>query len=209
MPIGADLEWLLQLADIDDADPVIRWSEIFAVEQPIEIEIGTGKGRFLIDAAERRPGTNFVGVEWAMRYLRMAHSRNVRRGVDNVRFVRADAREFVEFFVPSASVQAYHIYFPDPWPKKRHHKRRLFNEGFLREIERTLVSGGQLWLATDFFDYYEVMIDILGLSEMMYEVEVDWQGARTNYEEKYLAVGKPIYRRVMQIDKGVEAQISR
>lgn len=201
MPIGADLELLLQLADIDDADPVIRWSEIFADEKPIEIEIGIGKGRFLIDAAERRSETNFVGVEWAMKYLRLAHNRSVRKGLENVRFVRADAREFVEFFVPSASVQAYHIYFPDPWPKKRHHKRRLFNESFLREIERTLVSGGQLWLATDFADYYEVMVDLLDLSETMYEIEVDWQGARTNYEKKYLAAGKPIYRRVMAINK--------
>ena len=202
MPIGADLELLLQLADIDDADPVIRWAEIFSVDRPIEIEIGIGKGRFLIDAAERRSETNFVGIEWAMKYLRLAHNRSVRKGLDNIRFVRADAREFVEFFVPSASVQAYHIYFPDPWPKKRHHKRRLFNEGFLREVERTLMPGGQLWLATDFADYYEVMLDVLDLSERMREVEVDWQGARTNYEEKYLAAGKPIYRRVMEIDKG-------
>ena len=202
MPIGADLELLLQLADIDDADPVIRWAEIFSVDRPIEIEIGIGKGRFLIDAAERRSETNFVGIEWAMKYLRLAHNRSVRKGLDNIRFVRADAREFVEFFVPSASVQAYHIYFPDPWPKKRHHKRRLFNEGFLREVERTLMPGGRLWLATDFADYYEVMLDVLDLSERMREVEVDWQGARTNYEEKYLAAGKPIYRRVMEIDKG-------
>jgi len=201
MSIGADLELLLQLADIDDVDPVIRWSEVFANEKPIEIEIGIGKGRFLVDAAERRPDTNFVGVEWAMRYLRMAHARSVRKGFDNMRFVRADAREFVEFFVPSDTVQAYHIYFPDPWPKKRHHKRRLFNEGFLREVERTLVSGGLLWLATDFADYYDVMVEVLELSEVLDEVDLDWQGARTNYEEKYLAEGKPIYRRVMELKK--------
>ncbi|MFT5088495.1 MAG: tRNA (guanine-N7-)-methyltransferase [Candidatus Latescibacterota bacterium] len=202
MSIGADLELLLQLADIDDVDPVIRWFEVFANEKPIEIEIGIGKGRFLVDAADRRPDANFVGVEWAMKYLRMAHARSVRSGLDNMRFVRADAREFVEFFVPSATVQAYHIYFPDPWPKKRHHKRRLFNDGFLREIERTLVSGGRLWLATDFADYYEAMLDVLGRSEILHEIEVDWEGARTNYEEKYLAAGKPIFRRVMEIDKG-------
>jgi tRNA (guanine-N7-)-methyltransferase len=104
--------------------------------------------------------------------------------------------------VPSATVQAYHIYFPDPWPKKRHHKRRLFNDGFLREIERTLASGGRLWLATDFADYYEAMLDVLDRSEILHEIEVDWEGARTNYEEKYLAAGKPIFRRVMEIDKG-------
>jgi tRNA G46 methylase TrmB len=88
MSIGADLELLLQLADIDDVDPVIRWFEVFANEKPIEIEIGIGKGRFLVDAADRRPDANFVGVEWAMKYLRMAHARSVRSGLDNMRFVR-------------------------------------------------------------------------------------------------------------------------
>ena len=157
MPTGADLELLLQLADVGDADPILRWAEVFGYEKPVEIEIGIGKGRFLIDAALRREDVNYVGVEWAMKYVRMAHARCVRRGLSNVRFVRVDAREFVEFFVPSRSVSAYHIYFPDPWPKKRHHKRRLFDIEFLSEVERTLVQGGRLWLATDFGEYFDKM----------------------------------------------------
>ena len=108
------------------------------------------------------------------------------------------SREFVEFFVPEKSVNAYHIYFPDPWPKKRHHKRRLFNREFLSEVERTLVPGGRLWLATDFGEYFDVMVEVLAQSHSMREVEAEWVGAKTNYEEKYLAVGKPIYRRVLE-----------
>lgn len=198
MPTGADLELLLQLADVGDADPMLRWIEIFGCDKPVEIEIGIGKGRFLIDAALRREDVHYVGVEWAMKYVRMAHDRCVRRGLSNVRFVRADAREFVEFFVPARSVSAYHIYFPDPWPKKRHHKRRLFDLAFLSEVERTLVQGGRLWLATDFGEYFDVMVDVLSQSHSMREVEAQWEGAKTNYEEKYLAEGKPIYRRILE-----------
>jgi tRNA (guanine-N7-)-methyltransferase len=198
MSIGADLEFLLQLADAGDADPMLRWVEVFSNEHPVEIEIGIGKGRFILDAARRREDVNYVGVEWAMKYLRMAHARCVRRELSNLRFVRADAREFVEFFVPERSVNAYHIYFPDPWPKKRHHKRRLFNREFLNEVERTLIPGGLLWLATDFAEYFEVMEDVLRESDRLQEIDRVWDGAKTNYEEKYLAVGKPIYRRVLQ-----------
>lgn len=199
MSIGADLEFLLQLADAGDADPMLRWMEVFSNEHPVEIEIGIGKGRFILDAARRREDVNYVGVEWAMKYLRMAHARCVRRELSNLRFVRADAREFVEFFVPERSVNAYHIYFPDPWPKKRHHKRRLFNREFLNEVERTLMPGGLLWLATDFAEYFEVMEDVLRESDRLRETDRVWDGAKTNYEEKYLAVGKPIYRRVLQL----------
>lgn len=198
MPIGADLELLLQLTDIDEVDPTLDWADVFSDEHPVEVEIGIGKGRFLIDSAQRRSGVNFVGVEWAMKYLRMAHARCVRRALKNVRFVRADAREFVEFFIPARSVQAYHIYFPDPWPKKRHHKRRLFNPEFLAEVERTLIPGGHLWLATDFSEYFDVMLEVLDGSRRLHPVEVEWDGAKTNYEEKYIAAGKPIYRRVLQ-----------
>lgn len=197
MPIGADLELLLQLTDIDEVDPTLDWTDIFANKNPVEVEIGIGKGRFLIDSAQRRLDVNFVGVEWAMKYLRMAHARCMRRSLENVRFVRADAREFVEFFIPTRSVQAYHIYFPDPWPKKRHHKRRLFNRDFLAEVERTLMPGGHLWLATDFVEYFDVMLEVLDESDHLRAVEAEWDGAKTNYEEKYIAAGKPIYRRVL------------
>ena len=202
MPIGADLELLLQLTDVDGEDPTLDWADVFADDSPVEVEIGIGKGRFLIDSAQRRSDVNFVGVEWAMKYLRLAHARCVRRSLKNVRFVRADAREFVEFFIPARSVQAYHIYFPDPWPKKRHHKRRLFNAEFLAEVERTLIPGGHLWLATDFSEYFDVMLEVLDGSRSMRVVEAEWDGAKTNYEEKYIAAGKPIYRRVLEFSPG-------
>lgn len=191
-------EEFLDLPDTADGDPTLVWSEVFGDEHPVQIELGIGKGRFILDAAARLPEVNFVGVEWAAKYLRIARHRARRRQLDNIRFVHTDAREFIELFVPTASVQAYHIYFPDPWPKKRHHKRRLFDKDFLREVERTLKTDGQLWLATDFADYFEVMLEVLHTSRVMDVIDVEWLGVKTNYEDKYLALNKPIYRRVLK-----------
>jgi tRNA (guanine-N7-)-methyltransferase len=181
-----------------DGDPTLSWCKVFANNHPVEIEIGIGKGRFLIDAVERQPEVNFIGVEWAAKYLRLAHDRMVKKGFENIRFIRADAREFVEFFVPTASVQAYHIYFPDPWPKKKHHKRRLIDEEFLEEVERTLEPRGKLRIATDHTQYYEAVLEVLEKSRWLREIEGHWDGRRTNYEEKFIDQGKPIHRKVME-----------
>jgi len=191
-------ELLLALEDRDGNDPVLRCAEVFGNDYPVEVELGIGKGRFLIDSAQRRPQVNFFGVEWARKYLRVALERCDKRGLENVRFIRADAREFVEFFLPANSVQAFHLYFPDPWPKKRHHKRRLFDDAFLREVTRTLRVGGVLRLATDHDDYFETMVEVLDRAPGLAEVEIVWDGVRTNYEDKFLAKGKQINRRVME-----------
>ena len=179
-------------------DPVLDWQQVFANANPVEVELGIGKGRFAIDAAARNPQLNYVGVERAAKYLRLAESRTLRRGLENIRFARVDAHEFVEFFVASESLRAVHLYFPDPWPKKRHHKRRLFREDFLREVERTLEPGGLLWLATDHAEYFETMEFLLAESTRLSAVERDWQGVKTNYEEKYVSAGKSIHRRILQ-----------
>lgn len=189
---------LLALDEREDADPTLRCADVFGNDQPLEVELGIGKGRFLIDSAQRRPEVNFFGVEWARKYLRIALDRCEKRDLTNVRLVRADAREFVEFFLPTDSVQAFHLYFPDPWPKKRHHKRRLFDDAFVREVTRVLRVGGLLRLATDHEEYFEVMDEVLGRADGLAETESVWDGVRTNYEDKYIASGKQINRRVME-----------
>ena len=182
----------------DGIDPVLEWQAVFGNSHPVEIELGIGKGRFVIDAARRNPHLNYVGVERAAKYLRLAHSRSLKRGLENIRFARVDAQEFVEFFVASESLSAVHLYFPDPWPKKRHHKRRLFKEEFLREVERTLEPGGHLWLATDHAGYFEAMELVLSVSELLCEVDLAWDGVKTNYEEKYASRGREIHRRILR-----------
>ena len=180
------------------ADPVLDLEDVFGNANPVQLELGIGKGRFLIDAAQRHPQINYLGVDWANKYLKIAHQRCIKRNLDNVRLARADAREFVEFFLLSGSVEAVHVYFPDPWPKKRHHKRRLINQAFLADVVRILEPRGQLRLATDHAEYFQVMVDELKVCEELSETSADWDGVRTNYEEKFLAVGLPIHRVVAE-----------
>ena len=188
----------LDLEERDGADPMLDCTRVFGNSNPVEIELGIGKGRYLIDAAQQHPSLNYIGVEWAGKYLRIAHARCSKRNLSNVRLVRADAREFVEFFIRAESVRAYHLYFPDPWPKKRHHKRRLFNDGFVTEVVRTLLPGGLLWLVTDHDDYFQAMREVLDRFHSLRETSLAWEGVRSNYEDKFLALGKKINRRVFE-----------
>jgi tRNA (guanine-N7-)-methyltransferase len=145
----------LRLSPERVTDP-FAWSEFFPVEQPVEIEIGIGKGRFLLGAAEKRPEINHLGVEWANKYLRFAEARAQKRGLENARFVRVDARQMMAS-IPERSVQAYYVFYPDPWPKKRHHKRRFLRDDMAVALARTLVDGRKLHVATDHDDYWEAL----------------------------------------------------
>ena len=189
---------LLDMECEAQSDPILDCGAVFGDENPVEIELGIGKGRFLIDAAQRCPSVNFVGVEWAGKYLRIAHTRCLKRKLANVRLVKAEAREFVEFFLPSASIQAFHLYFPDPWPKKRHHKRRLFNDDFVAEVVRVLIPGGNLWLATDHDEYFQVMLEVLDGCPSLRQTSLPWEGVCTNYEDKFVARGAHINRLALE-----------
>ena len=190
---------LIGLDEESDQDPVLDLESQFGNSHPVELELGIGKGRFLLDAALQHPEVNYIGVEQAAKYLRLAHARAVRRGCTNLRFIHGDAREFVEFFLASASVRAIHVYFPDPWPKKRHHKRRLLDDAFLAEAERVLQPGGRLWLATDHDGYFESILEVLDrFRDVLEPVEAAWEGVSTNYEDKFVGQGKAIHRRVLE-----------
>ena len=190
---------LIRLDEETDEDPVLDLESQFGNSRPVELELGIGKGRFLLDAALRHPEVNYIGVEQAAKYLRLAHARALRRGCTNLRFVHGDAREFVEFFLAAASVRAIHVYFPDPWPKKRHHKRRLLDEAFLAEAQRVLVPGGRLWIATDHDGYFEAILEALDpFNGLLLPVEAAWEGATTNYEDKFVDQGRAIHRRVLE-----------
>jgi tRNA (guanine-N7-)-methyltransferase len=180
-------------------DPTMDLATVFGNDQRVEIEVGIGKGRFLLDSAWTHQDVNYIGIEVAAKYLRLAHDRADRRGLENLRFVHGDAHEFIEFFIPTASIHAFHIYFPDPWPKKRHHKRRLVVGGFVEQVLRVLVPGGRVWLKTDHADYFEAMLEALGpFADRLIPVEAAWTGAPTNFEIKYVTDGRPIHRRVLE-----------
>ena len=117
--------------------------------RPFEIEIGCGKGTFLIGEAPASPGVNFLGIEWAREYYLYTADRLRRRGLSNVRMLHADATEFLRWRCPSGIVRTIHLYFSDPWPKRKHHKNRVIQDAFLAEVYRVLVPGGELRVVTD------------------------------------------------------------
>lgn len=174
------------------------WRDLFGVEGPVEVEIGIGKGRFMLAIAELRPDVLHFGVEWANKYLRIAESRATKRGLENVRFARVDARELVHEGVPSSSVRAYYALYPDPWPKKRHHKRRFFRPDTVDHLARTLVPGGCVHAATDHVDYWEAIEEVFRGRED-FERLAEFGGddfplptdaPLTNYEAKYRIEGR-------------------
>jgi tRNA (guanine-N7-)-methyltransferase len=121
----------------------------------VEIEIGPGRGEVLFAAATAAPERNFFAIERTPRAVDGLRREAARRRLANVRALAADARCVIARLVPDASVAAYHIYFPDPWPKRRHHHRRLVDPDFAPHLHRTLVPGGLLTLATDLADLLE------------------------------------------------------
>ncbi len=128
---------------------------------PLEIEVGSGKGLFLQTACESQPERNFWGIELAKKYAAHCAARLAKRQLTNGRMLSGDAIRFFEEWLGDASVDAVHVYFPDPWWKKRHHKRRVMNESFVRQIERVLRPGGRLHFWTDVEEYFQGTLEIL------------------------------------------------
>ena len=176
-----------------------RFAGLFGRAGPVEIEIGSGKGRFLLDQAAARPGVNFLGIEWSLKYLRLTAERAQRRALSNVRLYRADARHVLADLVPDASVSRVHVYCPDPWPKKRHHKRRLFDAAVAADLARVLIPAGYLHVSTDMPAYFEVILEVLGGEPRLRPAAdplfpADDPRGRTSYEAKYLQAGRSIRR---------------
>lgn len=179
----------------------ISWSDLFGNDYPVEVEIGSGKGLFLANAATCRPDRNFLGIELAKKYARRAAERVAKKGLTNVRVLPSDARRFMAVNCPTTSLHAVHVYFPDPWWKKRHKKRRVFAEPLVLDIERTLIPGGELHVATDVEEYFGVIRGLMAehtrfVEQSLPEVkdpehDLDYL---TNFERKYRIEGRPIYR---------------
>src|SRR3954469_20820971 len=124
--------------EIDSVAKPIDWREMFGNDHSVEIEIGMGKGTFLTEQAKARQEVNFFGIEWARWFWRYASDRLRRNGCTNARTVRAEAGYFLNEFVPPETISVLHIYFPDPWPKARHHKRRLISPKLIPAVARVL-----------------------------------------------------------------------
>jgi tRNA (guanine-N7-)-methyltransferase len=186
----------------------VRWDEVFGDLAPVELEVGCGKGLFLANAARSQPSVNYLGVEISRKYASRAVERLEKLGLLNVRVCTGDARRLLAHYVPAGSLAGLHVYFPDPWWKKRHRKRRVFDESFVADAARALRPGGKLWVATDVSEYYDVIVRLvatriefrdLGEPEVLDpRHDLDYL---TNFERKYRIAGRAIYRRVYVRDE--------
>ena len=140
-------------------DP-LAWSDVFATDQPVEIDLGCGDGSFLVEYARRHPERNFLGVERLLGRLRKLDRRGRKLGLQNLRGLRVEFGYFVRHLLPPGSVAAFHVYFPDPWPKKRHHKNRTVNPDFPALVRRILQPGGVIHLRTDHAEYFAQMLEV-------------------------------------------------
>lgn len=175
----------------------LDWKEIFGNDNPVEIEIGLGKGRFLLAAAQAKPERNFLGIEWANQYLRIAEERAAKRELSNLRFLRVDAAQFLTVIEPG-SVSAFYIFYPDPWPKLRHHKRRLLQLPVANDLTKALKLSGKLYIATDHDQYWSEIEPLFNkhpafqrLPEFATpEFPLPAEEPLTNFEEKYFVEGR-------------------
>lgn len=202
---GMDLSrHLRRLEDLPDP-----WSRdaIFGREAPLEVEVGSGKGLFLLSAASAAPQRDFLGIELAGKYARFAAARLAKTGLTNACVVEADGLRVFRERIPDSSLTAVHVYFPDPWWKARHKKRRVMTAAFLSYVERALASGGRLHFWTDVQEYFETTLDLVRqatrlsgpfeVPERPSEHDLDY---RTNFERRTRLAGEPVYR--AEFEKG-------
>lgn len=168
--------------------------QLFGNDHPVVLEIGSGKGRFLLSSAVERPDRNFLGVEKSLHYHRVIRERVKKRALTNVRLINHDAFLVMRDMLPGKSIAEIHIYFPDPWPRQRYQKRRIIRPEALAEMRRVLVPGGLGIYVTDHKEYYDVAAPAIAA---VFPSEVRIPGPddppRTNYEAKYRAEGRGIY----------------
>ena len=191
--------YLLEVAP-DQPGP-LDWRAVFGNDRPVEIEVGCGKGLFLLSASAAHPEVNYLGIEIVRKYQLFTATRLAKRGRANVRVACADARLLLRDRVQSGTVQTVHVYFPDPWWKKRHHKRRVFTPEFVAEVARVLAPGGRLLAATDVPEYAAVIAELVPAhtplaplpppAEHEPEHDLDYL---TNFERKFRQRGKAIHR---------------
>ena len=138
----------------------VALGNIFSLSQPLEIELGSGDGSFLVEYASKHPGRNFIGVERLLGRMRKMERKARRAGLLNLRGIRIESSYFLRYLLPKHSAAAIHLYFPDPWPKRRHRRHRLVNETFPSLAFEALAPGGVVYLRTDDADYFEQMITV-------------------------------------------------
>jgi tRNA (guanine-N7-)-methyltransferase len=200
--VDPTLDLTRQLYTLEQLPQPLDPARLFGRIAPLEVEMGSGKGLFISQAAADRPEHDFLGVEIARKYAAHCAARIARAGLANAAMVSGDGLRLFREFLPTAGVAAVHVYFPDPWWKKRHRKRRVMNELFLADVERVLAPGGSLHFWTDVEEYFQSTLELMarvsrGLEgplpvvERAAEHDLDY---RTHFERRKRKDELPIYR---------------
>lgn len=178
-----------------------KWNEAFGNDNPIHIEVGTGKGQFVLGMALQNPDINYIGIELFDSVIVCALEKiEVENKPSNLRLLKVDGAKLEEFF-EKGDVDRVYLNFSDPWPKTRHAKRRLTHEGFLKIYENILVDNGEIHFKTDnrgLFEYSLVSMNEYGMAlnyvSLDLHANMPEDNIMTEYEEKFSKLGQPIYR---------------
>ena len=196
-------DFLAENADIAISDPAQykgRWNTVFGNDNPIHIEVGTGKGQFISGMAKQNPDINYIGIELFKSVIVTAVQKVKDSGAHNVRLLNIDAETLNDVF-ERGEIKRVYLNFSDPWPKNRHEKRRLTFKTFLKKYEEVMGETGEIHFKTDNRDLFEYSLK--SFSEyglLLTEVSLDLHNSdpkgniMTEYEEKFSALGQPIYR---------------
>ena len=201
-PIPKDLDYSDYIQTEEMLPDLITGDALFHRLAPLEIEVGSGKGMFMAKATVGMPEHNFIGIEVRPKYARFSAARLKRETVNNGIMIQGDALKIIKERVPQASLDGIHVYFPDPWWKTRHRKRRVMNEAFIQDIGRVLKPEGKLHFWTDVQEYFETTLRLIEkttdqltgpieVNEEAPEHDLDYQ---TNFERRKRMHGHPIYR---------------
>ena len=179
----------------------LKLAELFPQAQPLEVELGCGDASFLVEYARRNPQTNFIGVERLLGRIQKLDRKGRRQGLVNTRGVRIESAYFLQYLLPPHSAGAVHIYFPDPWPKKKHRWHRLINPEFPALARNALVPGGTVFLRTDDADYFQQMNEVFAEAKEFTPRETPGTLAEivTDFEREFNAQGIPTLRAAYQL----------
>jgi tRNA (guanine-N7-)-methyltransferase len=199
--LDPELDLSSYLFEIEAVPKPFDSTSFFGRSAPLQIEVGSGKGLFLQTAAESKPDDNFLGIEIARKYAKYCAARLARRALTNAKMISGDGGRFFHEWLPDATAAAVHVYFPDPWWKKRHKKRRVLNETFVREIERVLMASGELHFWSDVEEYFLTTLELIAAAtslqgpidvpEREAEHDLDF---RTHFERRFRLGSQPVYR---------------
>ncbi len=174
----------------------LKLDELFRQAAPLEVELGCGDASFLVNYAQKNPQNNFIGVERLLGRMQKLDRKGRRAGLENLRGVRIESSYFLQFLLPPHSASAVHVYFPDPWPKKKHHRLRLINEQFPALARAALAPGGMVFLRTDHAEYFQQMNEVFSARQDFKKMETPAElvDVLTDFERDFNAQGIPTLR---------------